>query len=153
MSSIGRPDRTPLIALVRRADRALQDEMVREAHQRGRDDIKPAHNAVFSILGPDGDRAANLAARAGITRQSMGEVVRDLVGLGILEMVPDPHDRRAKLVRYSEAGKAFAESGYRHITDLERRFEEEFGEDYAAARRVLERLVTLLAEVTPEAQG
>ena len=37
-----------------------------------------------------------MAARAGITKQSMGEVVRELVDLGVLEMVVDPTDRRAK---------------------------------------------------------
>ena len=103
--SRGKPDRKPLIALVHNADKAFQAHMVRSAHERGRPDIKPAHNFLFAILGDDGDRAANLAARAGITRQSMGEVIRDLVDLGILEMAPDPHDGRAKIVRYTPEGK------------------------------------------------
>ena len=42
----------------------------------------------------------------------MGEVVRDLVALGVVEMVPDPDDGRAKLVRYTEAGRAQARQGY-----------------------------------------
>src|SRR4051812_29329173 len=103
--------RLPLIALVHRLDRAFQTHMVREAHSRGRTDIKPAHNALFGILGAEGERASSLAARAGITRQSMGEVIRDLVGLGILEMVPDPDDGRAKVVHYTEEGIAFTNEG------------------------------------------
>ena len=87
--------------------------MVRSAHERGRPDIKPAHNCLFAILGDEGDRAANLAARAGITRQSMGEVIRDLVDLGILEMAPDPQDGRAKIVRYTPEGKRFTSEGFR----------------------------------------
>ena len=85
--------------------------MVRSAHERGRPDIKPAHNFLFAILGDDGDRAANLAGRAGITRQSMGEVIRELVDLGILEMAPDPDDGRAKIVRYTAGGQAVRERG------------------------------------------
>ena len=112
-------DRKPFIALVRRADRAFQNHMVRNAHLRGRPDLKPAHNALFSIMGAEGERASSLAARAGITRQSMGEVIRDLVGLGILEMVPDPQDGRAKVVRYTEEGKPFSDDGMRHIQSLE----------------------------------
>jgi len=135
-----------MIALVHEADRAFQAHMVRSAHERGRPDIKPAHNALFGYLGSEGDRAANLAHRAGITRQSMGEVIRDLVDLGILEMVPDPQDGRAKVVRYTAEGQEFAHSGYRHLRDLEQRFEEEFGPDYEAARTVLERVVGLRAE-------
>jgi DNA-binding MarR family transcriptional regulator len=135
-----------LIALVHDADKAFQAHMVRSAHDRGRPDIKPAHNFLFAILGDDGDRAANLAVRAGITRQSMGEVIRDLVDLGILEMAPDPEDGRAKIVRYTPEGKRFASDGFRHIRDLEGRFEKEFGADYEAARLVLQRVVGVLEE-------
>ena len=80
-----KPDRKPLIALVHDADKAFQAHMVRSAHEHGRPDIKPAHNHVFGILGDEGDRAADLAVRAGITRQSMGELIRDMVDIGILE--------------------------------------------------------------------
>jgi DNA-binding MarR family transcriptional regulator len=136
-----------MIALVRRADRALQQHMVASAHAHGRTDVKPAHDAVFSILGDHGERPADLAARAGITRQSMGEVIREMVANGLLEMVPDPSDGRAKIVTYTEEGKAFASEGYRHLRRLEARFEDEFGADYEAARAVLERIVTLLDEI------
>jgi DNA-binding MarR family transcriptional regulator len=141
-----KPERKPMIALVHDADRAFQAHMVRAAHAAGRPDIKPAHNHLFGILGFEGDRAATLATRAGITRQSMGEVIRELVDLGMLEMAPDPEDRRAKIVRYTAEGRRFANGGYRHLSELEARFEAEFGADYEAARTVLERVVGLLAE-------
>jgi DNA-binding MarR family transcriptional regulator len=151
MSTPRQDERRPLIALVRRADRAFQNHMVSNAHARGRPDIKPAHNALFSIMGMNGERTSNLAARAGITRQSMGEVVRDLVDLGILEMVPDPEDRRAKIVRYTEEGARFSSEGFQQIESLERRFVEEFGADeYETARAVLERVVSLLHELDLE---
>jgi DNA-binding MarR family transcriptional regulator len=132
---------------VHNLDREFQSHMVRTAHARGRTDLKPSHNFLFAVLGDEGDRSANLAVRAGITRQSMGEVIRELVDLGVLEMVPDPHDRRAKIVRYTDAGRAFAGEGFQHLRELETRFEEEFGADYEAARDVLERVGTLLAEM------
>jgi len=146
-----KPDRKPLIALVHNADKAFQAHMVRSAHERGRPDIKPAHNFLFAILGDDGGRAASLAQRAGITRQSMGEVIRDLVDIGILEMVPDPNDGRAKIVRYTTEGKRFASEGFRHLKALEGRFEKEFGADYAATRVVLERVVGVLSGAAPDA--
>jgi DNA-binding MarR family transcriptional regulator len=145
--SRAKPDRKPLIALVHNADKAFQAHMVQRAHERGRPDVKPAHNFLFAILGDEGDRAANLAVRAGITRQSMGEVIRDLVDIGILEMAPDPQDGRAKIVRYTPEGKQFASAGFRHLGELERRFEQEFGADYEASRVVLERVVALLSEL------
>jgi DNA-binding MarR family transcriptional regulator len=140
-----RLDRKPFIALVDRANRALQADMVRHGHRDGHPELKPAHNAVFGTLSPNGSRAADMASRAGITRQSMGEVIRDLVALDILEMRPDPEDGRAKLVTYSDHGREVAADGYAHLKDLERRFTEEFGEDdYNTARSVLARIPDLL---------
>jgi DNA-binding MarR family transcriptional regulator len=135
----------PFIALVDRANRALQADMVRTGHDRGHPELKPAHNSVFGTLLPDGSRAAEMATRAGITRQSMGEVIREMVELGILEMRPDPADRRAKLVTYTEYGRVVASHGYEHLRELEQRFKEEFGEqEYAVARDVLARVADLL---------
>jgi DNA-binding MarR family transcriptional regulator len=147
-SPLPRPDRRPFIALVDRANRALQIHMVEGAHRRGYPEIKQSHNAVFATLLVSGNRATDMADRAGITRQSMGEIVREMVDLGILEMRPDPDDRRAKLVTYTEHGLEFARAGYQHLIDLEKRFAEEFGEEeYELARKVLERLVPLLDEL------
>ena len=148
-----KPDRKPMIALVHDADRAFQAHMVESAHQRGRPDIKPSHNAVFAHLGDTARRAADLATAAGMTRQSMGELVRELVNLGILEMVPDPDDGRAKLVTYSRDGKLFASDGYRHLRAIEDRLLAEFGGDYEASRRVLERIGEVLADIPGTAQG
>ena len=146
-SPLPRPERKPLIALVDRANRALQRHMVEAAHRRGHPEVKPSHNAVFATLLQEGTRATDMATRAGMTRQSMGEVIRDLVRLGILEMVPDPDDGRAKVVRYTEEGTRLADEGFRHLRSLEDRFTEEFGADYEAARAVLERVVTMLEEL------
>jgi DNA-binding MarR family transcriptional regulator len=140
-----------LIALVDRAHRALQSDMIREAHRQGHPEVKYAHNAVFSTLNEPGARATDMAARAGITRQSMGEILREMVSLGILEMLPDPDDRRAKLVTYTKPGLEQARSGFQHIIDLETRFADEFGdEEYEIVRSVLGRLVQLLDEIAEE---
>ena len=138
---------TPLLVLIERAHRAMQQDMVRFAHESGYPDARPAHNAVFGRLPLEGARTSELAARAGVTRQSMGELVREMVDLGILQMTPDPEDRRAKLVTYTPDGLSQARSGREHILDLEQRFIEEFGAaDYQTARDVLERLVKVLGD-------
>jgi len=119
--------------------------MVRHAHVRGWMDAKFAHNSVFGTLGLEGARSADLAEKAGITRQSMGEIVRELVDLGILEMAPDPTDRRAKLVTYTEAGRQEVVEGFSHIVDFEERMVAELGEEgYEQLRAGLEKIVEVL---------
>ena len=141
------PTRKPMIGVVARAYREMRADMIRVAHARGHTVIKPAHNDVFATLPLEGARASDMAARAGITRQSMGEIIRELVDLGILEMHPDPTDGRAKIVKFSEHGLAHIAAGKQHIMEMEQRFVEEFGaEDCETARRVLEGIVELAHE-------
>lgn len=141
------PSWVPLIALVHRANRALQNDMVREANRRGNPEIKQAFNSVFATLPKDGARATDMAAEAGITRQSMGEIIREMVDLGLLEMRPDPQDRRAKLVTWTKKGLASGQRGYEHILEVEDRFAEEFGAaEYEQVRRVLARVTEMLEE-------
>ena len=141
---LARPDAEPFIALVDKTARVMRNDMLANAHRAGYAEIAPAHNAVFATLPPEGARSADMAARAGITRQSMGEVVRDMVRLGILEMVPDPSDRRAKIVTYTAYGTQVAQAGMDHIVALDRTLRDELGDDYDAARRVLARVREML---------
>ena len=144
-SPLRQPTRIPLIALVHRAGRELQADMVRNARERGWADAKPAHNSVFGTLGLEPARASDMAVSAGITRQSMGEVIRELVELGIVEMTPDPTDRRAKLVSYTESGRQEALEGGDHIADFEERMVAELGaEGYEQLRTGLEKIVEVL---------
>jgi DNA-binding MarR family transcriptional regulator len=59
----------------------------------------------MQFLDDDGATVSVLAQRAQITKQSMAELVEHLERLGYVERVPDPSDRRAKLVRATPRGE------------------------------------------------
>ncbi len=70
------------------------------------DDLRPSHgNAMEQLEIEDGLRLTDLATRAGITAQSMGELVDDLEAKGYVERRPDPADRRAKRIHLTERGR------------------------------------------------
>jgi DNA-binding MarR family transcriptional regulator len=147
-----RLEEKPFISLVDKASQALSVDMVREARGRGYPFVRLAHNAVFATLYGDGGRISDMAARAGITKQSMGEVVRELVGLGVLELSVDPDDGRAKVVTYTELGLEVTRGGRRYLESMEKRLAEAFGEaDYQTARRVLGGVTEVLAACEPVA--
>ena len=148
-SAMPSPDHKPLIALVDRLNRALQEEMVRNGHAAGYPELKPAHNALFGTLSASrGSHTADMAAQFGITRQSMGEIVRDLAALGIVQMSVDPDDRRAKLVTYTDYGLEVARAGRRHIVAVEQRLADEIGEaDYARVLEVLARITEVIETI------
>jgi DNA-binding MarR family transcriptional regulator len=110
---------------------------------------KPKHSAVFAQIEPDGSRLTELAQRANITPQSMGELVDDLQELGYVTREPDPSDRRAKLIVLTDEGRAAVEAGRQTIVGLEQRISEILGETGHQALR--EMLIKLLAEGRPDA--
>ena len=130
MSSASDPERTPfVIEAVDRANRLLREEMAHAAAARGYPEIRPAHNSIFGYLRERPMRVSELAALAGMTKQSMGELVRDLISTGILEAKPDPSDRRAKLVWYTPRGLTAAADGYQHLLETETSLRSVIGEE------------------------
>lgn len=91
-------------ALLRRPLRALTDRVARDVATAGFTDLRPAHFPVFQQLDADGSRLTDLAARAQMTKQSMGALVDDLEGWGYVERVPDPNDGRARIIRRTQRG-------------------------------------------------
>ncbi len=83
--------------------------------------IRPAHSAVFFHMEHEGIRLSRLAGKAEMTPQAMGELVDDLEEMGYLRRVPDPADRRAKLIVFTEQGDEALTVGYAAIEEVERR--------------------------------
>jgi DNA-binding MarR family transcriptional regulator len=110
---------------------------------------KPKHSAVFAQLDPKGSRLTELAHRANITPQAMGELIDELEHLGYVTRQPDPTDRRAKLIVLTDQGQAAVEAGRQTIVGLEQRISEILGETGHQALR--EMLIKLLAEGRPDA--
>lgn len=94
-----------LAILLREPFRAGTELLHRRFAERGHPDIRPPHGNVMQFLDDRGTRVSVLAERAQMTKQSMAELVVHLERLGYVERVPDPTDRRAKLVRATWRGK------------------------------------------------
>ncbi|MEV6658928.1 MarR family winged helix-turn-helix transcriptional regulator [Nocardia fluminea] len=110
-------------------------------------DLRPAHYAVFRYLAPDGTRVTALAEAAGMTQQSMGELVTHLEKCGYVRRMPDPADGRARLVVTTAAGQEAVALAGRHILWIEQTIAAELGtESLAAVRDALTRLPAVLAD-------
>lgn len=104
---------------------------------------KPKHSAVFAQIDVDeGSRLTELARRANMTPQAMGEVVDELEELGYVVRRPDPRDGRAKLIVLTDRGRACVAAGRHTIDGIEERLTEVLGEEgYRTLRRLLSRLL------------
>lgn len=64
-----------------------------------------SHALVFAHLDPDGTRPAEIARRAGISRQAVGQTVAQMKQQGLVKLTADPTNRRARLVQPSAKGR------------------------------------------------
>jgi DNA-binding MarR family transcriptional regulator len=92
------------------AQRDFDAELNARLRERGYPDVRLAHSALFAHIDPEGTRSSELAERAGMTKQGMGQLVADLEKKGYVERVEDPADGRARLVRLTKNGR-------RHVRD------------------------------------
>ena len=103
---------------------------------------KPAHSAVFAQIDPEGSRLTELARRANMSPQAMGELVDELEQLGYVIRHPDPTDRRAKLITLTTKGQACIAAGIATIQGIEEQLTDRLGErGHRQLRSLLKRLL------------
>lgn len=123
-----RPDRANVGTLLLEAYRRFERELFDELHRAGHPGLRPKHGAVLANVDRDGTRATELAARAGMTKASMGELVDELEALGYVRRTDDLLDRRAKRVVPTAGGLEVAGLARAAIGRLERRWAARIGD-------------------------
>ena len=88
------------------AGRAVIAAMMAGVARRGFDGMTPAFSSLIPLLDAQGARPTELARRAGITKQAISQLVRELERRGYVEQARDATDTRAKIVRLTERGVA-----------------------------------------------
>ena len=108
-----------LISLLRRTNHRMVDEITERLEESGFPDSPPSFHPIFENIDPEGTRLTVLASRAGLTHQSVGEVVVELERRGYVERIRDPSDGRARLVRLTDDGRALVRAAIQHIGAIE----------------------------------
>lgn len=132
----------PMIGLLDAAFDAFASELERRVADTAYNDIRITHGCVFGNIEPDGSRLTELAHRARMTKQSVGEVATELEQRGYLERVPDPSDGRAKIIRLTERGRAAQSLGLGIIEEIEQEWAERYGAERVAALREALEMIT-----------
>jgi DNA-binding MarR family transcriptional regulator len=127
----------PLPGLLDLASEALFAEFRAELERSEFGDIRPTHGCVFRFVQGEGLRLTDIAERANMTKQSVGEIVDDLVERGYAKRIPAPDDRRAKLICLTERGEAAQAHGRKLFAKVEKRWAERYGAGRIAQLREL----------------
>src|ERR671931_2582457 len=112
----------PLARLLLEAHRSLGGELLEGLSERGYEDVRPGHAALFmNIDRRAGTRLIELARRARMTKQGMMLLVDDLEERGYVRRVPDEEDGRAKVVRLTARGRRYVAEARRAVSAVEAR--------------------------------
>jgi DNA-binding MarR family transcriptional regulator len=110
---------TNLGRLLNQAAQGFEESVLAKMVAAGHGQFTLSHISVTRNLDAQGTRATELARRAAITKQSLGELIVQLEKLGIVMREPDPTDGRAKIVRFTGQGMAWLEQFHEAVEETE----------------------------------
>lgn len=102
--------------------------LVERLHARGFEDFSPAFPALLSNVDTGGTRIGVVAARAGVTRQAAGQLLKEIERCGYVELSSSRDDARATMVRYTARGRRLLTTVIELVEEIEGDFADTIGE-------------------------
>jgi DNA-binding MarR family transcriptional regulator len=90
--------------------RHMENQILQAMKDAGFEDVTLAQARVFQRIAPDGSRLTDLAEQAQMTKQSAAGLVDELERMRYVRRVPDPNDRRARLIQIDKRGRQAADA-------------------------------------------
>jgi DNA-binding MarR family transcriptional regulator len=101
------------------------------ANLAARDKVNAAHIHITRHLPLSGARLSELAEMAGMTKQSMGDLVTQCEAWGLVQREPDALDARAKRIVFTPSGLDWLRAFEQAVAQAEAEFRQEVGNDVA----------------------
>ena len=121
---------------------AFESRIVDGIQQAGFSDFKASDGSALRNVDLAGTRLTEMARRAHMTKQGMGQLVRDLERRRYVRVTADPDDGRARRVILTKKGRELIAAGQRVYRELERDWVGVLGErEFRRLQRALDRLV------------
>ena len=106
--------------------------------QAGLPDAKLSHISLTRNLDAKGTRVSELARRAGMTKQAMGELVMQCLDLNLVSVAVDNSDKRARIVRFTPQGRQWLRAFAKAVNKAEKEMRQEIGgDDLAVVKKAL----------------
>lgn len=128
--------------------RLFNEAGIAEIQAHGHPGLRAAHFQLAPHFALGGSRITDVAAKAGITKQAVGQLVDELEALGYVERIPDPTDARARLVVYTDRGRAAMFEGLAALGRVEARVRDVIP-DVDGLRDTLAAIITRLRADAP----
>ncbi len=96
-----------------------------------RSQVTAAHIHITRHLALEGSRLTDLAQRAGMSKQAMGDLVDQCEAWNLVVREPDGKDARARRVRFTDTGLAWLQAFKEAVAQAEAEFRAEVGAEIA----------------------
>ena len=93
--------------------------------------VGAAHIHITRHLAVGGSRLTDLAHSAGMSKQAMGDLVDQCEAWGLVTREPDPYDKRARIVMFTESGLLWLQAFRTAVAQAETEFRQAVGTDVA----------------------
>jgi DNA-binding MarR family transcriptional regulator len=149
LQALEKEKRASVGQLLFKCARLLNERAIARVNREpGRAQLRPAHTNLFPHIDFAGTRLTDIARRIGISKQAVGQLVADLEEMGVVELLADPDDGRAKRVRFTNRGTAAIRHGLDVLRTIETQLTERIGETHMRAlHRALLALLPALEEL------
>ena len=111
------------------ASRNWQAEFVAAMQQAGHGWFSEARANLLGHIGRQGLSQSALVERAGISKQAIQQLLDGLEAEDVVERIADDTDRRTKIVRYTDKGRAAMNDGNRVKMAIEARYRARIGDE------------------------
>lgn len=139
-------DEIPLCRLLLGAARESSERVCAGLRARGHD-ARLSHAALVTNLDEGGTRLTILAERAGMTKQGMSALAKELEVAGYIERAPDANDARASLIVPTARGHVLIADMLEEMARIEDEMRARLGAaEVATMRRGLEELAGFLRD-------
>lgn len=112
-------DNSLLILDLMRAFYWFDEQLRARLAQRGWSGITRSQSLVLANVANGVVRPSVIASNLGVSRQAMSQLLGEMSQAGLIDIVPDPDDRRAQWVVFSSLGGPIREAASSILRDLE----------------------------------
>jgi DNA-binding MarR family transcriptional regulator len=103
--------------------------VIEKISRYGHDGLTPSHASLLRYIPLTGARLTDLAEKTEMSKQSVSEVIDELVKKGYLKRVPEEKDLRAKKVCFTEHGEKLLTDGIKAVKEVRAEYAAIIGEE------------------------
>ena len=118
----------------------MDESLQAQLQAAGMPPLSRTQSQIMTNIADGVNRPSEMARRLGISRQAVQQLLSDLQQRELVELIPDPADARAKVIRYSSHGQKIAKVTIKALERIDAEIEARLG------AQALQQLRQLLVE-------